>query len=73
VKDHCLFLEDRHQADRFRLKLLNHCLRVSRTMSADPNENASVAIIGGGATGVELAAELYNAASSQTLWPGSLR
>jgi NADH dehydrogenase len=35
-------------------------------MSADPAEDVSVdiAIVGGGATGVELAAELYNAASS---------
>jgi NADH dehydrogenase len=63
VKDHCLFLEDRHQADRFRLKLLNHCLRVSRTMSAE-DVSVDIAIVGGGATGVELAAELYNAASS---------
>lgn len=66
VKEHCLLLEDREQADRFRMKLLNHCLRVSRTMSADPAADAfvNVAIVGGGATGVELAAELYNAASA---------
>jgi len=66
VKDHCLFLEDRTQADRFRLQLLNHCLRVSRTMLADPTSEpfVDVAIVGGGATGVELAAELYNAAGA---------
>ena len=66
VKDHCLFLEDRSQADRFRTKLLNHCLRVSRILSVDPNSNATVniAIVGGGATGVELAAELYNSAAA---------
>ncbi|MGZ8350282.1 MAG: NAD(P)/FAD-dependent oxidoreductase, partial [Allosphingosinicella sp.] len=29
VRENCLFLDDRVQADRFRLKLLNHCLRVS--------------------------------------------
>jgi NADH:ubiquinone reductase (H+-translocating) len=65
VQEHCLFLEDREQADRFRLKLLNQCLRVSRTMSADPTAEAyvDIAIVGGGATGVELAAELYNAAA----------
>lgn len=35
-------------------------------MSADPTDDAfvDIAIVGGGATGVELAAELYNAASS---------
>jgi NADH dehydrogenase len=66
VLQHCLFLEDRDQADRFRLKLLNHCLRVSRALAADPEAQAyvDVAIVGGGATGVELAAELYNAASA---------
>ncbi|MDX2275149.1 MAG: NAD(P)/FAD-dependent oxidoreductase [Hyphomonadaceae bacterium] len=61
---HCILLDEREQADRFRLRLLNHCLRVSRAMSADPNSDARVrvAIVGAGATGVELAAELYNAA-----------
>jgi NADH dehydrogenase len=63
---HCIFLDDRAAADRFRLKLLNHCLRVSRQMSAAPASDAQVrvAIVGGGATGVELAAELYNAAAA---------
>jgi NADH dehydrogenase len=62
---YCIFLDDRDQADRFRLKLLNHCLRVSRAMSTNPASDAHVriAIVGGGATGVELAAELYNAAA----------
>lgn len=66
VKENCLFLENRAQADRFRLKLLNHCLRVSRTMSVTPSTEAfvDVAIVGAGATGVELAAELYNSASA---------
>ncbi len=66
VTQNCLFLDDRTQADRFRNKLLNQCLRVSRTLSADPQSDAyvRVAIVGAGATGVELAAELYNAASA---------
>jgi NADH dehydrogenase len=65
AKENCIFLDDRDQADRFRNKLLNHCLRVSRTLAADPSQDARVrvAIVGGGATGVELAAELYNAAA----------
>lgn len=63
---HCLFLDTRADADRFRLKLLNQCLRVSHQMRADPASDAHVrvAIVGGGATGVELAAELYNAAAA---------
>ena len=66
VREHAIYLDSREQADKFRSKLLNHCLRVSRTMSVDPAANAQVrvAIVGGGATGVELAAELYNAASA---------
>jgi NADH:ubiquinone reductase (H+-translocating) len=64
VAQHCIFLDSRAQADRFRNKLLNHCLRVSRTLVQNPDADASVRvdIVGGGATGVELAAELYNAA-----------
>ncbi|MEO0463074.1 MAG: NAD(P)/FAD-dependent oxidoreductase [Pseudomonadota bacterium] len=66
VKDHAIYLDSREQADRFRTKLLNHCLRVSRAMMVDPQADAQVrvAIVGGGATGVELAAELYNAAGA---------
>jgi NADH dehydrogenase len=66
AREHCLFLEDREQADRSRQKLLNHCLRVSRTMTTDFGADAyvNVIIVGGGATGVELAAELFNAASA---------
>ena len=65
AKEFCLFLDDRDQADRFRHRLLNHCLRVSRIVSEDPQSTAQVeiAIVGGGATGIELAAELYNAAA----------
>ncbi|WP_447953991.1 NAD(P)/FAD-dependent oxidoreductase [Sphingopyxis chilensis] len=66
VQEHCLFLDDRMQADRFRNRLLNHCLRVSRAMNGDipADRYVRIAIVGGGATGVELAAELYNSASA---------
>jgi NADH dehydrogenase len=66
VRQHCLSLESRADADRFRRKLLNQCLRVSRQMTLDPasDARARVAIVGGGATGVELAAELYSAATA---------
>ena len=66
VADNCIFLDSPDQADRFRDQLLNQCLRVSRAMQQDPSSDAHVrvAIVGGGATGVELAAELYNAADA---------
>lgn len=66
VREHFMFLDQRRDADHFRARLLNHCLRVSRTMMMDANadEHVCIAIVGGGATGVELAAELYNAAAA---------
>jgi NADH dehydrogenase len=66
VAENCMFLDSRADADRFRNRLLDHCLRVSRAMTEDPASDAHVriGIVGGGATGVELAAELYNAASA---------
>jgi NADH dehydrogenase len=65
VREHCLFLDNRADADRFRERLLNHCLRVSRRMltGSSAEETVKITIVGAGATGVELAAELFNAAS----------
>ncbi|MCP5144057.1 MAG: NAD(P)/FAD-dependent oxidoreductase [Gammaproteobacteria bacterium] len=65
VNRNCIPLDNRVQADRFRQLLLDHCLRVSRTLTRDPDADAHVdiAIVGAGATGVELAAELYNSAA----------
>ncbi len=70
VRDHCIFLDERAEADRFRRKLLNQCLRVSRAIAADPASDATVdiVIVGGGATGVELAAELHMSADSLAMY-----
>jgi NADH dehydrogenase len=66
VREHCIFLDDRLKADRFRRKLLNQCLRVSRIMSVNPESDVTlnVVIVGGGATGVELSAELHASATA---------
>jgi NADH dehydrogenase len=56
----CLFLDTRKQAERFHQQLLNHYLRAHAGDNA--NQKISVAIVGAGATGVELAAELHHAA-----------
>ncbi|MCY1281307.1 NADH dehydrogenase [compost metagenome] len=58
--EHCLFLDTRAQAERFHRQLLNHYLRAHA--GQDNDERISVAIVGAGATGVELAAELHHAA-----------
>ena len=66
VRENCMMLDNRSQADRFRQRLLNQCLRVSRAMARaqTADEYVRIAIVGGGATGVELSAELYNAAAA---------
>ena len=70
VRQHCIFLDERAEADRFRRRLLNQCLRVSRSIQADPASDATVdvVIVGGGATGVELAAELHMSADSLAMY-----
>lgn len=59
--EHCIFLDTRAQAERFHRRMLSHYLRAH----ASENEYGSkidIAIVGAGATGVELAAELHHAA-----------
>jgi NADH dehydrogenase len=55
--EHCHFLDARQQAETFHQKLLNQFIKANG--SNDPEE-LSIAIVGAGATGVELSAELYN-------------
>ncbi len=59
--EHCLFLDTREQAERFHHQLLSHYLRAHASQSA-ATELINIAIVGAGATGVELAAELHHAA-----------
>jgi NADH dehydrogenase len=62
VRENCLFLENRDQAEVFRQKLLNQCFRASHLAETGQDSKVGICIVGAGATGVELAAELYNAA-----------
>ncbi len=65
VRENALFLEHRAQADRFRQKLLNACLRVNaRREKGEVDATLPICIVGGGATGVELSAELVHSARS---------
>ncbi len=59
IKDNCIFLDSPTQAHKFRNKLLNQLLRIQRLPSKD--SEVRIAIVGGGATGVELSAELHHA------------
>ncbi len=58
VKEHCISLDTEAEAAMFHKRLVNACIRAHVQEVGDPTVN--VAIIGGGATGVELAAELHN-------------
>ena len=58
--EHCIFLDTREQAERFRRQLLSHYMRAHA--SEGRLETLNLAIVGAGATGVELAAELHHAA-----------
>lgn len=64
--EHALALDTTEQAERFRRRLLTACMRAeSRCAGAGPAAGRSaveVSIIGAGATGVELSAELRNTA-----------
>jgi NADH dehydrogenase len=59
VREHCIFLDSPTQAHRFRNKLFRQFLRIQR-LPDEPHE-IRIAIVGGGATGVELSAEIHHA------------
>lgn len=61
VKEHCMFLDSHPQADQVQRRLLNACLRAQSQEGALREGQLTIAIIGAGATGVELAAEMHNA------------
>ena len=59
IKDHCIFLDSPSQAHRFYNSMMNRFLQFATEYQ--PGDKVKSAIVGGGATGVELSAELYNA------------
>jgi len=58
VAEHCYRLDSAPEAERFRRSLLEAYLRAGQTDVTPEPGDLDVAIVGGGATGVELAAEL---------------
>lgn len=59
VQENCIFLDSSQQAHRFHNQMLNLFLKYSALPGE--KERVNIAIVGGGATGVELSAELHNA------------
>lgn len=58
VRDNCIFLDSPEQAHRFRSEMNNEFLKLH---AKSGNGTVDIAIVGAGATGVELSAELHNA------------
>jgi NADH dehydrogenase len=61
VREHAIALETPEQAERFHRALVNACIRAHAQDEPLRPDQLQVAIIGAGATGVELAAELHKA------------
>ena len=59
VREHCLTIDDTHEAERFHKGLLNQFLKIKAQKKDAP---LTITIVGAGATGVELTAELYKVA-----------
>ena len=64
VTENCLFLDNRKQAQDLHREFLNLALRYDSGALPDDSDSIDIAIVGGGATGVELAAELREATHS---------
>jgi NADH dehydrogenase len=59
AREHAISLDTPEQAERFHRKLVNACIRANAQAEPLRPEQLNVGIIGAGATGVELAAELH--------------
>jgi NADH:ubiquinone reductase (H+-translocating) len=60
AQEHAISLDMPAQAERFHNRLINACIRANAQREPLRPEQLQVAIIGAGATGVELAAELHH-------------
>jgi NADH dehydrogenase len=59
VEEHCLFLDTTPQAFRFQKQLVESYIKNHAGLEASAKKPLSIAIVGGGATGVELSADLH--------------
>ncbi len=60
VREHCIMLDTPEQAREFHRRHINACLRANTQTEAVAPGQLTVGIVGAGATGVELAAELHD-------------
>ena len=62
VREHCVFLDERSQADAFQRAVMRNYIHAQTRLERPVVSQLGVAIVGAGATGVELAAEMHNMA-----------
>jgi NADH dehydrogenase len=62
VAEHCMFLDSTEEAEQFQNRLLEAYLRAQAAGGTSKAGELDVVIVGGGATGIELSAQLYQAA-----------
>ena len=60
VRANSIFLDAPNQAERFHRRLLNGLLKLNKRAETNADSVFRIAIVGGGATGVELSAELHH-------------
>lgn len=65
---HTISLNSPADAERFRVEMLKHMIRTEHKKESAPDSAIEVVIIGGGATGVELAAELREATNAYSTY-----
>jgi NADH dehydrogenase len=61
VAEHCVFLDSQRQAEDLQQRILYDCLQAHAGIGPRGRRGLRIAIVGAGATGVELAAELHAA------------
>ncbi|MCR4346702.1 MAG: NAD(P)/FAD-dependent oxidoreductase [Sulfuricaulis sp.] len=62
VREHCVFIDDRDQADGFQRAVMRNYIHAQTHPERLSAHQLQVVIVGAGATGVELAAEMHNMA-----------
>lgn len=68
VQEHCLFLDTVSEAFKFQKQLVEQCIRNHARKNKKPDEKLAVAIVGAGATGVELSAQLHEVTKVLTIY-----
>ncbi|MDH3514104.1 MAG: NAD(P)/FAD-dependent oxidoreductase, partial [Gammaproteobacteria bacterium] len=68
VRENCVFIDDRDQADSFQRAVMRNYIHAQTHPERSPEHQLQVVIVGAGATGVELAAEMHNMARQLVIY-----